>query len=68
MIYWQDPCFVPSAMRGLLPSIGFLVLFIVAVWAVGRLLGYHVSLWATLVASIFLTVILNLALTLFRKV
>lgn len=54
-------------MRQLIPTLAFLVVAIVAFWGIGRLLGFRISLWGTLIGSIVLTVLLNLVLGAFRK-
>ena len=54
-------------MRNLVSTLGILVLFIVAVWGIGRVLGFQISLWGTLIGSIVLTVILNLVLRAVRR-
>ena len=46
--------------RGLARSVGFVVLFVFAVWIVGELVGFEIGLVGTLVASVVLTVVANL--------
>lgn len=56
-----------AGMRGMMSSLAILVVFIVVIWAIGRLVGFEISLWGTLIGSIVLTVILNLVMGAFRK-
>lgn len=49
-------------------SILIVVLFVLAVWAVAALAGIEISLVGTLVASVGLTLLLNLLMAGFRRV
>lgn len=40
-------------------SIVFVVLFVLAVWAVAQIIGFNISLIGTLVSSVVLTIALN---------
>ena len=40
-------------------SIVFVVLFVLAVWAIAQLIGFNISLIGTLVSSVVLTIALN---------
>lgn len=45
---------------GIARSVGFVVLFVIGIWAVGELVGFEIGLWSTLIASVVLTVLGNL--------
>ncbi|MFW5875872.1 MAG: hypothetical protein ACOCXM_03985 [Myxococcota bacterium] len=53
-------------MRNMGTSIGVLVLLVVAVWGIGQVAGFEVSLWGTLALSVGLTIVLNVILALVR--
>ena len=54
-------------LAGILRSVGMVVLFVAAVWFVGELIGFEISLMSALVASVVLTVVGNLILSGFGK-
>lgn len=56
-----------ARLESLLSSVVVVALFVLGVWFVGGMLGFHIALWQTLIASVVLTVVLNLVVTALRS-
>ena len=52
---------------GIARSVGFVILFVIAAWGIGELVGFEISLMSTLIGSVILTVIANLAFSGFQR-
>ena len=48
--------------RSIIRSVGIVAVAVVVIWLLGRLVGFHMSLWSSLAISVVLTLVLNLAL------
>ena len=54
-------------IAGIARSVGFVVLFVLAVWAAGELIGFEIGLVGTLIGSVVLTVVANLVFGGFQR-
>jgi hypothetical protein len=54
-------------MKGIASALVISVILIVAIWLVGKTLGFHVSLLGSIGLTVALTVILNLVLAAFSS-
>ena len=53
--------------RSIIRSVAIVAVAVVAIWLLGLLFGFHMSLWSSLAISVVLTLVLNLALGAFSK-
>lgn len=53
--------------RSIIRSVGIVAVAVVVIWLLGRLVGFHMSLWSSLAISVVLTLVLNLALGAFSR-
>ena len=54
--------------RSLLSAVGSVIVFVLIIWLSGRMIGFEISLWFTLIASVVLTLVLNLVMGGFRRI